>query len=129
MKKILFILSISISFLFGNSPTSVIQKCINALQNSDFRQALTYVDVPDNINIKVKGKSINFGDFMNYETMLAQAKAQIDANGGIKDIKILDEKINKDKAVVKIQGTYKNKVKSIDVNLIKQNNTWKIKPF
>lgn len=83
------------------------------------------------VYVTKKGEDLTDEEKAKLMAFMPTAKGEIDKNGGLKDVKILEEKVSEDgnSATVKAQMVYNNgkEGKSDRTKLIKVNGDWRIR--
>ncbi|MCZ2106141.1 MAG: DUF4878 domain-containing protein [Burkholderiales bacterium] len=116
-------LALGLSACFGAGPEAAVEGFYQAVAQGDADKAMGFLaleSVSANEMLMVKPK---------IQMLVATGKAKIDANGGLKGVKITDQQPQGENALhVRLEITFQNgKTDSDTMNLVKEKDGWKIK--
>lgn len=106
----------------GGKPESVVETFYEAAAKGDVDKAvaqISFAGVPAEQMAMAKGK---------IQMVVGEMQNRIKANDGLKEVKIVDAKVDGDKAVISAVLVFKNgkEQKENNINLAKENGDWKM---
>ena len=112
------------SSVSSSSPSGIITKVINNVSDGDYEAAIEYY-------VRKNGSELTKEDKAKLTAFLPSAKDNFEKKGGVKEVKIVDEKIADDgnSAEVKYQIIFGNdkEGKTERVKFIKVDGDWKVR--
>lgn len=115
--------ALGLSACFGGGPETAVQGFYAAVAQGDTDKAINWLaldSVSANEMLVVKPK---------IQMLVATGQAKIEANGGLKSVKIIDQQPQGENALrVRLEVTFQNdKTENDNMNLVKHKDGWKIK--
>jgi len=119
---LLFFVTINFSCSKTDSPSQVIQKCNKAFDEGNINKIKLYYSKES-----LEYAKLTLG---NIDSFIERKVIERKKLGGTKNIKIINEEIYGDRAIIKYKILFKNgKEEEEEISLVKEGNVWKINAF